>query len=88
VSARDLPAGADPGRWKAAVIAVDAAHAVREALDGQPATGQWRVTLTITDPSEVIVRIMAQRLRDEWLGPGNPDPEGSPGVTVNVEHLP
>jgi hypothetical protein len=48
---------------------------------------EWQVVLTITDPSKEIIRVHAKHLRDGYLGPGNPDLEGSPGVTVKVWHL-
>jgi hypothetical protein len=41
---------------------------------------QWQVVLTITDPSETIIRIMAERLRDEWLAPGD-------SVTVEIRNI-
>jgi hypothetical protein len=44
----------------------------------------WRVVMTITDPSEEIIQVHAKYMRDCYLGPGNPDLPGSPGVTVEV----
>jgi hypothetical protein len=44
----------------------------------------WRVVLTIRDPSEGIIRVHEKFLRDSYLGPGEPDLPGSPGVTVEV----
>jgi hypothetical protein len=40
----------------------------------------WRVVLTIDDPSEAIIRVLEKRLRDEWIGFGEP----LEGITVEV----
>lgn len=47
----------------------------------------WQVVMTISDTSEAIVRVLAKNLRDEWLGPGNPDLDGPIGVKIEVREV-
>ena len=68
MSERDLPAGADPKRWKAAVMAVDAAHAVTEGVVSMPEVVIDGVQYVPVSQAHIALPAIEDAIVGQWAG--------------------